>query len=147
MDEQGPAATATDAAPAQLTPLTRDAILGAQDIKTEWVAVPEWGGAVLVKGMTGRQRDAFEESLLEEKKGERKTSLRDFRAKLVAASVVYPESHDRMFSQSDVAKLSERSAAALARVCDVAQRLSGMTKDDVDDMVADLKNGRSAASS
>ena len=33
--------------------LTRDAILNAADLKTEAVPVPEWGGDVLVRGLTG----------------------------------------------------------------------------------------------
>ncbi len=137
-----------EAQSSMLPPLGRDAILGADDIQVQWVAVPEWKGSVLVKGMSGRQLSAFQDSLMEEKKnGERKSSLMDFHAKLAAMCIVYPDSHDRMFSAADVAKLSQRSGAALMRVCEVAQKLSGMTKADVDSLVADLKNDPGAASS
>ena len=34
--------------------LTRDAILAAADIQTETVPVPEWGGEVAVRPLTGR---------------------------------------------------------------------------------------------
>ena len=40
--------------------LTRDQILAVSDIQTEEVHVPEWGGTVLVRGLTGAERDEFE---------------------------------------------------------------------------------------
>ena len=49
-----------------MTYLSRDAILQREDIKTEDVEVPEWGGTVRVRGMTGVQRDAFEASLIQQ---------------------------------------------------------------------------------
>ena len=45
--------------------LTREQILKADDMTTERVPVPEWGGEVLVKSLTGRQRDEFEGSMIE----------------------------------------------------------------------------------
>jgi hypothetical protein len=42
--------------------LTRDAILQAPDLQGEDVAVPEWGGTVRVRGLSGAQRDAYEAS-------------------------------------------------------------------------------------
>ena len=48
-----------------MTYLTRDAILEAEDIETEEVAVPEWGGNVLVRGLSGTQRDIWEQGLVE----------------------------------------------------------------------------------
>jgi hypothetical protein len=38
--------------------LSADAILAADDIVTEAVDCPEWGGKVLVKAMTGAERDS-----------------------------------------------------------------------------------------
>jgi len=44
--------------------LTKEQILGASDIEIEKVDVSEWGGFVYVKGMTAKQRDDFEASIL-----------------------------------------------------------------------------------
>ena len=41
--------------------LSRDDILKAADNEPEEVDVPEWGGSVLVRGMTGLDRAAAEE--------------------------------------------------------------------------------------
>ena len=39
--------------------LTRDAILGAGDLKRQEVEVPEWGGKVTVRAMTVAERNEF----------------------------------------------------------------------------------------
>ena len=48
--------------------LSRDQILKAKDIKKETVNVPEWGGKVIVMGMTGKRRDEFEQEIVKGKK-------------------------------------------------------------------------------
>ena len=45
--------------------LTAAEILGTEDIVEELVEVPEWKGTVRVRGLTGRERDAYEASLLD----------------------------------------------------------------------------------
>ena len=47
-----------------MTLLSKTAILCANDLQTEDVEVPEWGGAVRVRSFTGRERDAFEASMV-----------------------------------------------------------------------------------
>ena len=49
-----------------MTYLSRDTILQREDIKTEDVEVPEWGGTVRVRGMSGVERDAFEAGLIQQ---------------------------------------------------------------------------------
>ena len=48
-----------------LKPLDKNAILDALDIDIEQVDVSEWNGSVFVKGMTGRERDQFESSIID----------------------------------------------------------------------------------
>jgi len=47
--------------------LTRDAILEAQDLQHEEVYIPEWGGSVRVRTLTGAERDAFEQSIVDQR--------------------------------------------------------------------------------
>ena len=47
-----------------MTILTRDQILQANDLVTETVEVPEWGGSVFVKSLTGVERDQFEAAIV-----------------------------------------------------------------------------------
>ena len=44
--------------------LSRDQILEASDLKTQVAEVPVWGGNVIVRTMTGADRDAFENNLV-----------------------------------------------------------------------------------
>jgi hypothetical protein len=122
--------------------LTKDQILGAQDIQREEVQVPEWGGMVLVQGLDGAQRDAFEESMIKGKGKNATVNLANLRAKLVARSVV-DEDGKRVFDDAEITSLAKKSAAALDRVFTVAQRLSGINQDDVDELT---KNSETAPS-
>lgn len=110
-----------------MTILTKEAILGAQDHKTEYVDVPEWGGIVRVKTMSGRERDAFEASLIGEKDSERR--MENMRARMLAWCIV-DENNRRMFSIDEADDLGQKSAAALDRVVAVARRINGMSKDE-----------------
>lgn len=113
--------------------LTRDAILKAQDLPTEVVEIPEWNGAVIVRGLTGAERDAFEQSIVETRGKNTRMNLRNIRAKLVALTVV-DEDGNRIFSDEDAEALGKKSAAALDRVFAVAQRLSGLRPEDVEEL-------------
>lgn len=115
--------------------LTRDQILQASDIKTEVVDVPEWGGAVTVRGLTGRQRDDFEQQLTEQKNGKSRINMQNARARMVQISVVEPDTGALLFTREDVAALGTKSAAALQRVFDVASRLSGLSDSDMEELV------------
>lgn len=128
-----------------MTLLTREQILEAQDIKTETVEVPEWGGDVKVKAMTGTERDAFEGSLLKGKGKNTTVNMQNVRAKLVAHSVVNGN-NERLFTDQDVVRLGQKSAAALDRVFSVAQRLSGITDQDVEELAKNLPEGPSDGS-
>lgn len=125
--------------------LTRDAILSAVDIPQEDVAVPEWGGSVLVRGLTGRQRDAFEAGMIRGQGKNQQLVLENMRAKLSALTIV-DEQGSRLFSEVDVKALSEKSAAALDRVFAVAMRLSGLTQRDVEELTKNSENGQSDGS-
>ena len=118
--------------------LGRKDILQADDIKTEEVPVPEWGGTVLVKGMNGKQRDSFEESLLAESGKSRKVNLENLRAKLCAATIV-DEQGKKVFTPGDVIALAEKSATAIQRVYDVAAKLCGLSEDDVNELAEGLE--------
>jgi hypothetical protein len=119
----------------------RDQILGADDLPVEEVEVPEWGVTVRVRTMMGYERDAFEASVVQ---GE-KRNLDNLRARLCAMCIV-DEDGNRVFSESDAEALGRKNAGALDRVFAVAQRLNGMSKQDVDDLVGNSEPGQSDSS-
>ena len=113
--------------------LSRDQILEASDLKTQVAEVPEWGGSVIVRTMTGADRDTFENNLVTVKAdGSREQNLTNFRAKLVALTAV-DDAGNLLFSADDVARLSGKSAAALERVFTVAQAINGLGAQAVED--------------
>lgn len=112
--------------------LTRTEILNAPDLQSEEVAVPEWGGDVLVKGLTGAQRDAYEASIVKQVGGKPRMDMENMRAKLIALCVV-DENGTPIFTQADVDALGRKSGSALQRVFAVAQRLSGLATEDVEE--------------
>jgi hypothetical protein len=121
--------------------LTREQILEVQDIQTRVVEVEEWGGSVKVQGMTGVERDAFEESLMRGKGQKTTLNMQNIRAKLVAHSVVNGNG-ERIFTDRDAIALGKKSAAALDRVFAVAQELSGITNKDVEELAENLADGQ-----
>jgi len=125
--------------------LTRAAILAAEDLGREVVPVPEWGGSVLVRGLTGRERDAFEASIVRMRGGGVSASLENIRAKLVAMTVI-DDDGARLFEDRDVRALGDKSGAVLDRLFDVARRLSGMTEADVNAIVEDFGDAQSGDS-
>lgn len=99
--------------------LTREQILAADDLKSEVVPVPEWGGEVRVGMMSGARRDAFEDSL----RTDGALDLSNRRAKLVAAALI-DEQGNALFTSADIEALGRKSMAALDRVTGIAQRLN-----------------------
>jgi hypothetical protein len=121
--------------------LSLDQIRTADDIQEEDVEVPEWGGKVRVRGMTGTQRDKWENDLLRVRGNKRSLDLQNARARLVARTCVQP-----VFSVADAEWLGMKSAAALERVFDVARRLSGLTDTDIEELTKDLGEEQSVSS-
>ena len=118
--------------------LSREQILQAKDLVTEVVEVPEWSGSVLVKSLTGAERDQYEAAIVEQKGRDTKVNMRNARARLVALSVV-DEEGKRLFSPNDVSLLGTKSAAALQRVFNVSMRLSGISAEDVRELTEELE--------
>lgn len=133
----------------ELTFLSAAAILAADDLLREVVEVPEWGGKVMVRGMTGAERDAYESTMLLVKGtdvGLDKAGMIGARSRICALCIVDPENGKRLFTDSQVTALGEKSGAALDRVFAVAQRLSGITKADQEELQKNSKGGRNGAS-
>ena len=112
---------------------TKDAFFaGPIQRQTEVVKIPGIGN-VIVKGMTAKERDQYETSCIVQKNGKRNFNLIDARAKLVMLTVV-DEKGDRLFEASDVSRLSGMPASVIDKLFTVAQKLSGISDEDVEDL-------------
>lgn len=124
----------------------REALLGATTTPSEVVALPEIGTEVIVRGMTGVERDAFEASCIEGRGKKRDVNTKNMRAKLVASCCIDAKG-TRVFTDGDAAALGEVRADLIDRIFSVAQRLSGMSEADVDDLGKPLKTKEVSGSS
>ena len=113
--------------------LSRADLLAACVLPREVVKVPELGGEVIVQGMSGAQRDAWEASLVEGRGKKRHMNTANIRAKLVAQCCVDEHGH-RLFTDEDVEALGTARVDVLNRLFGVAQRLSGVSDEDVDEL-------------
>jgi len=117
--------------------LTRDAILAAEDRLFEDVPCPEWGGTVRLRSITGAQRDAYEQSLMQQRGGSKQLNMRNARAKLIVLCAV-DESGRPMFSEDDLAALGRKNARPLDRLFDACRKLAGLSDNDVDELTEDF---------
>lgn len=107
--------------------LDKSAILAVSDLEIVPVEVPEWGGTVYLKGMSGTDRDRVEMEASRIVKG----AAGNFRA-LVVAKCLCDSKGVRMFADADIGALGEKSGKVLDRLFDTARKLSGMTPEDVE---------------
>lgn len=124
--------------------LSREAIRDADDIETEVVHIPQWGGSVRVRGLSGVERRRFERSIRVQAKGGRRrrgaaaTDVKDdLRERLVIWCCV-DEQGERLFTNADLEWIGEKSSAAIEQIVDVAMRLSWLGDDDMDELAEEM---------
>lgn len=111
--------------------LDRTKALQAQDLNSERVSVPEWGGDVLVWQMPEKRRNEFDRWNKEQCD---KSDYSLFNARL-AADTVGDESGATLFTHEDIPALLEKSSVVLRRLASVALRVNRMRKEDDEDAV------------
>lgn len=117
--------------------LARSEMLRERPLRRELVRVPEWGGQVLVRELTGEERDQFEAGLVEQRQ-RGGLNLKNLRARLVVLAVC-DEAGARIFSDLDADALGRQGAAPVGRLYDVAARLSGLSRQDEDELLGKSK--------
>lgn len=110
-------------------------------IDREKMNVPELGGEIFVRGMSGKERDKFEEGL-RIRKGNRsgQSDLRNFRANL-AVRVIVDEQGQRLLNDGDAELFGRMPAGVLDRILAKCHELSGKAEEEIDD----LGNGSASA--
>lgn len=120
--------------------LTFDEIVAANDIQYDYVEVPEWGGRLRVKSLTGEERSKVFAAIRAHGKqihdDDEAASI--FYARVIAASAV-DEDDKLVIGQKNALALTKKNAAALTRVFKVCARLSGLGDDEIEKAKEDLK--------
>ena len=122
--------------------LTLEAIMASDDKKIVKVPVAEWGGFVFVKALSGKERDAFEASMLKGQGKSQHVDAQNVRAKLCSLAICDKDGKRLFGKREQIDALGTKSAAALNRVYKIASELSGVTDEDVDDLVKNSGKGQ-----
>jgi hypothetical protein len=115
--------------------LSKAAILAASDVNIEKVTVKEWGGDVFVRTLSGSERDAFEESYVENK-------TKSFRERFLVLTLC-DENGTRLFTDAEIADLGKKNALVLNRVFDKAWSVNALRSEDVDALGKDSSSAQS----
>jgi hypothetical protein len=131
--DEGPAPAADGPAGAHPRPngrpvgmTTREYILQTRDRPATALYIPEWDTTVYVRPLSARQRDRLEGQ-------QARDPYTDVRAR-VAMMAVVEEDGRPMFDESDLSAVSERNSRALDRIWVLATALSGITKEDFEEL-------------
>jgi len=106
------------------TILSKDAILKVKDIKTVPEDVPEWGGTVYLREISGQDREAFERAMFSDEGGIKKDAP-PLRPALLALCLSDADGN-RLFTDKEISDLAKKNGAVIARLFAKAQEVSGL---------------------
>lgn len=119
--------------------LSKAAILKANDTKlSEAIPVPEWGGDVYIKTLSGTERDVFEEAYAENK-------MKQFRSRFLVLTLS-DDKGSRLFDDGDIEELGKKSSVVINRLFDVAWKHNALSNEAVDDLGEGSPDGQSDGS-
>ena len=121
--------------------LKREEILAAQDLKSETVEVPEWGGPITLRELTALERERFQDLVVAKDGAAPMPTSRMF-AWLVALCT-RGEDGERLFSDGDVEAIANKSLGVLLRLGAIAQRLNSLGAEAAEDAVKNSGPSRS----
>lgn len=125
---------------------SKEAILAAGGRETVEFEVPEWGGSVILREMTGKERDRYEQSLMEIKGNVARPSLDNVRARLVSLCIVDQNGDPLFVTKQEIATLGNMSAKGLDRVYEKCQEMNGLDAGAVEELVTDFGSDQSDGS-
>lgn len=113
--------------------LTKAAILAADDRRLEPVEVPEWGGTVYLREMSGAEREGYLEALRKRTGPEGTlTRFRNLQAELLV-QVLVDERGAPLFDADEVDALGGKSGAVLQRLFAHAAEMNGLNAEAEDE--------------
>lgn len=119
--------------------LSKKSILAANDVRlSDPIPVPEWGGDVFIKTLSGTERDAFEESYSEQK-------MKSFRPRFLVL-VLCDENGERLFADGDADELGKKSSLVINRIFEKAWAHNAFTQEAVDALGKDSQTAQSEGS-
>jgi len=121
--------------------LTKEDIL-ATEVETKVVEVPEWGGSVRIKVMSGVERDQFDKWLASKPED---SAMEGMKVRICALCLV-DENGERMFEDADIEVLAKKSGAALSRIFMIAQEMNYLLAGSIEEVAGESEPGQSGDS-
>jgi hypothetical protein len=123
--------------------LTKAEILAADDAKFGEVDVPEWGGKVRIRTLTGTERDLVDEYRQEAYEKSKKR----FGARAYLCAMAICDEHGKcIFTPQDLEALGRKNYDALSRVFEAAWELNGLGEEAVENAKKNLSGEQSSDS-
>lgn len=120
-----------------------DQVFDAEDVKYDDVPVPEWGGKIRLRSLSGKERDKFEDSCVKKKmkKGREETHsvTKEVKSKLVVMSAIH-KNGKQFFVQGQEARLNEKNAAVLDRLWEACCKLSGFSDEQLEELMGNSES-------
>lgn len=119
--------------------LSKAAILSAKDVRlSNAEPVPEWGGEVYFKTLSGLERDAFEEAYSEQR-------MKAFRVRFLVLTLC-DDTGSRLFDDGDFEALGQKSSTVINRLFEKAWSHNAFTTEAVESLGKDSPSDQSASS-
>lgn len=124
--------------------LTREDVLGADDLKREPVDAPEWGGTVWVQELSAADAMEYDVWIFENKE-DRASIMKGMNAMMVMLCACNEEG-ERLFSNTDLAEINSKAPEPVARIARAAFSINKMRDSDYEDEVKNSESGQTVAS-
>lgn len=111
--------------------ISREQFLSQKALRTRDIEIPEWGGLVRVKALSGAERDLIEQKQFDQKGKSPRVNVAGFRARLVVFGVVDPDGK-RIFTEADIPAINEMDGGVIDRIATAVSELSGYTPAEVE---------------
>ena len=111
--------------------LSKNEIFAVKDVDIHEVEVPEWGGSILLRGMTGEQRNNYEHWAHTQSK-ETVPDYRGIRERLIMSCAI-DENGEALFTEDDLQQLAAKNSEVIDRLHEKCRELCGMDQDAVED--------------
>lgn len=119
--------------------LSKAAIMSAKDVRlSDAVSVPEWGGDVHLKTLSGLERDAFEEGYSEQR-------MKAFRVRFLVLTLC-DENGERLFGDDDVDVLGVKSSVVINRLFEKSWAHNALNPEAVEALGKDSPTDQSEGS-
>lgn len=125
----------------------RDQILASNDLTTEEVTIPEWGGVtVWVRSLTASERGRIEGAMISFKNGNAEIKAEQFQLQLVLYGLV-DEHGTRIFGNTDLGELGQKNSSVIARLAEIVTRLSNVGRQDIKEIMGNSDGDQNGDSS